>query len=390
MRVAHYCRAFSPTSQTFVYEYISELERQALDNYVVTHSRENVDARPFPKVQVVERPNRWHPRRLWHRVLVPLGFGEPFTSDWPQTRDRLETVLREIGPEVIHAHFGKAAVQIAPVESRLNLPLVVSFYGHDISSLPKQPFWEDAYGILWTQADRILVLSEQMKMAAKNLGCPLEKLSVVHLSRDLNQFPFQAPERPTEKVLFVGRLVPKKAPLDAVRAIERANAQGAELQLQLVGDGPLREEVEDYVHENELSGTVSVRGRIPSSKIGNCMQEADIFLLPSKTAPSGDQEGTPTVLVEAQATGLPCVSTRHAGIPEMIPEVHHDLLAPEGDIEALARNLARVASWPTEKLCQIAERGQQKVEQEFCISEESRKIKKIYEEECSLWKEGKR
>jgi colanic acid/amylovoran biosynthesis glycosyltransferase len=108
------------------------------------------------------------------------------------------------------------------------------------------------------------------------------------------------------------------------------------------------------------------------------MQTADAFLLPSKTAPNGNREGTPTVLVEAQATGLPCVTTRHAGIPEMIPEAHHDLVVPEGNVAALADTLCTLATRPVDDLAEMAKLGRQKVEQDFNLSGEVEKLSGLY------------
>jgi glycosyltransferase involved in cell wall biosynthesis len=108
------------------------------------------------------------------------------------------------------------------------------------------------------------------------------------------------------------------------------------------------------------------------------MEKADAFVLPSKTASTGDREGTPTVLVEAQASGLPCIATEHAGIPEMIPEANQDLLLPEGDPDALADRLRKLMALSVEELGKIAERGRGKVEADFCLSSEVEKLKNIY------------
>jgi glycosyltransferase involved in cell wall biosynthesis len=218
---------------------------------------------------------------------------------------------------------------------------------------------------------------------ARKIGCPDEKLSVVHLSRDLEQFPFRQPSQPVQRLLFVGRLVPKKAPLDAIRAVEQANEQGADLNLDVVGDGPLGENARRYVEEHGLSDTVMLHGRLPNAEVAEYMRTADAFLLPSKTAPDGNQEGTPTVLVEAQAVGLPCVTTRHAGIPEMIPEANHDLLVPEGNVAALTDTLCRLSSSAVEKLQQVAKRGRWKVERDFNLSGEVKHLKEIYHEHAN-------
>jgi colanic acid/amylovoran biosynthesis glycosyltransferase len=218
-----------------------------------------------------------------------------------------------------------------------------------------------------------------MKTAVEKLGCRANKTRVVHLSRKLDDFQYFPPGQEIETVVFVGRLVPKKAPIDAIRALSLANERGAGLSLDMVGDGGMETEVEEYVCENDLSGCVTLHGRVASDEVGNIMQEADAFLLPSKTAPNGDREGTPTVLIEAQASGLPCVSTRHSGIPEMIPATNRDLLSPEGDVENLAESLTQLTSMTEDEVKSRAEAGRRWVEKEFNLHREAEKLREVYE-----------
>ncbi|MCS4101410.1 glycosyltransferase involved in cell wall biosynthesis [Salinibacter ruber] len=295
-------------------------------------------------------------------------------------REQFRSLIEDLSPDVIHAHFGPSGVLMGPVSQKKDVPLVVTFYGYDVSRLAQKAFWKERYNDLWEQADRVTVLSEKMKAEVERMGCPLSKVKIVHLSRDLDQFPFREPEGPVNNILFVGRLTPKKAPLDAVRAVQTANKKGADLTLEMVGDGPMYEEVETYVDEQNLVGDVKMHGRLSNADVAQRMQKADAFLLPSKTAPSGDREGTPTVLVEAQATGLPCVTTRHAGIPEMIPMENHDLLSPEGDIESLARCLGKLSSSSINEFVKKAEKGRKKMEKDFEVSKEANKIAKTYGE----------
>lgn len=383
MRVLHFAESFSLLSETFIYDYVTELERQGVDNHVVTLNRQNEEARPFSKVYEVDAPDRWHPLRLWHRLRLRNERKPSRVSFWPQLRNRIADVVSTVRPDVIHAHFGPAGVLAAPVSDRMGVPLVVTFYGYDVSSLPKKTFWKEKYDDLWPRVDGVTVLSEEMKERVVRFGCPSDRIEVVHLSRDLEEFSFRSPTRPVERVLFVGRLVSKKAPLDAIQAVQQANEQGAGLTLDMVGDGPLRKKAHRYVKEHNLSETITIHGRLPNAEVAEYMGTADVFLLPSKTAPDGDREGTPTVLVEAQATGLPCVATRHAGIPEMIPETNHKLLAPEGDIALLADSLHALGGSSARDLREIAERGRQKVERDYSLSGEVHHLQRMYREDIN-------
>jgi glycosyltransferase involved in cell wall biosynthesis len=127
-------------------------------------------------------------------------------------------------------------------------------------------------------------------------GCPSDHIEVVHLSRNLEKFSFQPPTRPVERILFVGRLGPKKAPLAAIQAVQQANEQGAGLTLDMVGDGPLWEKVTRYVQEHDLLETITIHGRLPNAEVAECIRTADAFLLPSKTAPVAIERGRPQYL----------------------------------------------------------------------------------------------
>ncbi|WP_162891484.1 glycosyltransferase family 4 protein [Salinibacter ruber] len=378
MTVVHFSIDFSLRSETFVYDYIRGQKEAGIDASVVTLNRVNADERPFPDVHVVDRPGRWNPWRLGRRLRAWRRKEPARTAAWPQVRQGMKSHLASVRPDVVHAHFGPAGVLIGPITEALGCPLVVTFYGNDASSLPRRAFWRTKYRELWSQTDAVTVLSEEMKETVAGLGAPERQLKVVHLSRDIEHFPFRLPQRPVEDVLFVGRLTPKKAPLDAIKAVEKANGRGAGLTLHMVGDGALHDKAERYVEDNQLSESVVLHGRVPNEEVGRRMQGAQAFLLPSKTAPDGDREGTPTVLVEAQASGLPCVSTRHAGIPEMIPEENHDLLVEEGDVTALSEALTGLSTSSVEDLQERVNEGRRKVEDEFSLESEVRKLLSLY------------
>lgn len=108
------------------------------------------------------------------------------------------------------------------------------------------------------------------------------------------------------------------------------------------------------------------------------MSSADGFVLCSKETKDGDREGVPTVLMEAQAIGMPVVSTCHSGIPEVIPEPNRYLLADEGDVKGISEQLCRVARMKSEELREVTQRGRERIESEFSLSKEAKKLKNIY------------
>lgn len=378
MRVAHLCKTFSKLSETFIYDYVTELQRQGVNNHVIANRRLNVEERPFEPVTELSWPSLWNPRRLFSRFLEVLDL-EDVEASWRMQWPGLVSEIERLQPDVLHAHFGRPGVKAVPVAERFGVPLVVTFYGYDISELPRQPRWRQAYERIWQTAGAVLVLSEEMKERAVHWGAPAEKIHVVHLVRDLESFSFSPPEPPMTEFVTVGRLTEKKGHLDAIRAVQRVLERGDHLQLKIVGEGPMQEELTQYIQAHDLQGYVTLLGRRSNEEVAQILKKADAFLLCSKTASSGDREGTPTVLIEAQAVGLPCVSTTHAGIPEMIPESNHRFLAEEGDVEGISECIRTLSSCSVEEVRDIAEAGRKKVEQEFHLSREVEKLRGIYE-----------
>jgi colanic acid/amylovoran biosynthesis glycosyltransferase len=379
MRVVHYCQSFSLLSETAIYTWVTELERQGVDCQVLTHRRHNEETRPFGSVHVVPRPRNTDLDRLRWWVMERLGHKSAATSWYTTMHKRLERALHRLRPNVLHAHFGSDAWLVAPAARAVGIPMVVTFHGYDISELVKQEVWRRRYREeLWPAVQYATVLSEEMREAVEREGCPPSKVRIVRVGRPVEDMPVrEEPEGPFT-VVSIGRLAEKKGHDDAIEAIGRLVAEGADLRLRIFGDGELRAPLERLIEERELQSFVHLEGARPNEEVIEALRTAHAFMLCSKTASSGDREGTPNVLVEAQALALPCVSTLHAGIPEMIPNESHWLLANEGDVEGFASRLATLMEMTPEQREAIGRIGRDKMRREYDLATECAKFKAIY------------
>ncbi|MBK8161335.1 MAG: glycosyltransferase [Rhodospirillaceae bacterium] len=142
----------------------------------------------------------------------------------------------------------------------------------------------------------------------------------------------------------MGRFVEKKGYSYSLRALALLRARRPDLSfmLNIVGDGPLRSEIEAEVSALDLHDVVHFHGSLAHSDALALLDKAAIFILPSITSKSGDMEGIPVSLMEAMARSVPVISTRHSGIPELVEDGISGLLTPERDVPALAAAVERL------------------------------------------------
>jgi glycosyltransferase involved in cell wall biosynthesis len=147
-------------------------------------------------------------------------------------------------------------------------------------------------------------------------------------------------------VLSVGRLIEKKGFPDLIDACARLRDSGLALRCRIVGDGPMAAALAERVAHHHLGGSVELAGPMSVDGVEAQLAAADIFALACTTERDGGMDNLPTVIMEAMAAGLPCVSTRLAGVPEMVADGESGILTPPGDVPALAEALHRLATDP--------------------------------------------
>ena len=326
-RVVHAVDQFLTRSETFVYTIITG--HQGYEPLVLCHTRQHADEFPFPRVHVEPRPVSRRTVAWWWSSAIERVGGR---SRW---RRGVDAALRRSGPAVVHAHFGPIGCEMIPVTTAASLPLVTSLYGVDAAVLPYLPRWRERYARLFRDGDLFLAEGPAMREKVIAAGAPAERTVIHPIALDLTKYPRWAPDgRAT--VLFAGRFVEKKGLLDAIAAFARARARIPQARLTIVGGGPDEHDARARIAELGLVETVEFVGMQPHASVISRLAAAAVFIHPSVTAADGDSEGgAPTILLEAQAIGVPIVTTRHADIPHVVPEGRGVWLCNEHDVEAL-------------------------------------------------------
>ena len=335
------CQYFA-RSETFMYFYLCSFRRVhpiclSLAQYV------NTDFFPFPtsdcyRVVAQRYTAPWFWYGVWRRLTGRLILAE--------------RVLSERRAQLIHAHYGPVGWWALPLKRALRLPIITTFYGYDVASVIEEqgPDWPQRRQELFEEGDLFLVEGPFMKQRLIDLGCPADKVKLQHIAIKVQDFPFRARwPRPDGKIviLFAGRFYEKKGLIYAFQSIQDIVQNGRFIEFRVIGDGPLMPQVRAFVNEHGMESYVRLLGFLNYAEYLREMQDADIFLHPSVTAADGDSEGgAPTTILEAQALGIPVVSTYHADIPYIVVPGESAILVPERDREALTEALLYLLDHP--------------------------------------------
>jgi colanic acid/amylovoran biosynthesis glycosyltransferase len=275
-------------------------------------------------------------------------------------------------PDLIHAHFASGGRSALPLARALRVPLLVTLYGADVTVRGSKA---GIYTQLGEQASLFLCVSKFIRDRALEAGFPAEKLLVHYLGIDRDLFSSASSPQVPQGVLFVGRLVEKKGCEYLLRAMQLVQQADPQCELTVIGDGPLRASLEALAQALKIR--CHFRGMQPSTVIRAALQQAYIFCAPSVTAANGDSEGLGVVFAEAQAMGVPIVSTRHGGIPEIVLDQVTGLLAPERDPQALAEALGLLLA-NRDLWHRLHQSGPERVERHFNLTTQTMLLEAIY------------
>ena len=394
MRVIYVVSLFPCWSETFIVREIRELLRLGVDVRIISlrHPSETLvqsDARelrdrviyPAPALRTVIAAASAmfaHPLRELGRILEiawsmsapPIERLKSLGAWWRITG--LSAEMRKFDPDLLHAHWATYPSTAAMIAAeRLGRPFSFTCHAHDIFTadhLLRQKLQRCAFGVTISDFNRHYLADR-----IPNAGA--ERLRVVHCGIEPEAMAFHDAGRDSDPplVLAVGRLDPIKGFADLVDACRNLRDRGMRFRCDIVGEGPLRAELQRRIDAAGLSDTVRLLGACKQEMVRGFLDRATIFVLPSVVTPQGDRDGIPVALMEAMASGAAVVSTRVSGIPELVEDGDCGLLVEPHDPSALAGAMQRLLS-DADLRSRFVRAARRKVESDFDVSRETAKL----------------
>jgi colanic acid/amylovoran biosynthesis glycosyltransferase len=361
-------------SETFIYEPLKHIS--SFEVIVLAEEKANLDRFPHPRVfSISDLPPR---QCFFENVFSQLGRFRYFKE-----------IIEKYKPKLIHAHFSWEGHYMLPLKKYYNLPLITSFYGSDINVYPRSRIARWQLNRLFAEGDLFLAVCKDLKEKAISLGCPKNKIIVHDVGTEINKFrPGNKTERKDDqvKILMCGRLVEYKGFTYGIEAFAHCFNKHKNIRLQIIGDGPLKNGLFKQIKKLGLERYVTILGNKSHPEVAQAMQEADIFMMPYTIGKHGECEGLPNVLKEAQAAGLPVISTSIGGIPEVVKDGESGFLVKEKNISALIQKLKILIEDPS--LCsRFGKNGRKIIEERFGLDSQVCKLENIYRKLMNAYEE---
>lgn len=338
-------KRYLPPTQNWIYEQFRVLRH--FKPVVLAYKAPDLEQFPVERIVAVRSGNPLRQARdFFCRRL--LGYYPTFAA-----------AVRAEKAVLLHAHFGPTGVGSLELSRVLRLPLLVSFYGFDL--------WRDdgsagrlraRYARLFEQCTYAIAEGPAARRRIIELGCPAGKVRIHTLGIDLTRLHYaDRPKSAAVRVLAAARFTEKKGLIYAVEAFCRAATDEPGLQLTVVGDAKesraqqqIKGRLHDLVRASPVSERVHFAGKVPPGELRRLLYEHNVLLQPSVRAADGDAEGgLPVILLEAAASGMPLIASRHCDIPEIVVDGQTGWLCEERDIAELTNALLSAARDPVQR-----------------------------------------
>jgi len=406
MKIGFFVGDFPLLSQQFIVSQIVGLMRRGHDIEIDALSRRQADTEmgvEFEKFGVIERtkfsgeiPRAWS-ARTWSalNLIGHWGWRQPAavlgSVNFLRHRKRALNLVQihEQFPkatnrrlfDIIHCHFGphgQRALFLRDIGA-VHGPIITSFHGYDVNSLPRS-YGMNIYRKLFQKTELFTAGSNFMRDRLISLGAPADRTIVLPLGVDLSRFEFQsAPSHSQDiELITVARLVEVKGIEFALRAVALARNELSNLHYTVIGDGPLRSQLESLTRQLNIQSVVTFKGARSQDEVARALTKAQIFVFPGIVTASGEEEGQGLAIAEAQACGVPVLTTPVGGIPESVCDGQTAILVPPGNPAAMAASIINLAKNPNRR-AYLSQNGRALVQTKFNLETQTDRLIKIYE-----------
>jgi colanic acid/amylovoran biosynthesis glycosyltransferase len=378
--VASYCTYFLKAEMQHIYRQITGLVD--FETFVITKFRQNADVFPFRDVEKLTPARQGLVRRGYLKYLQRKP-ALIYRGEYEASRK----ILIRRNPALMHIYFGNTGVHLLPLIRRWDRPCIVSFHGMDVQNRPKEKGYDQRLRELLQLVPLVLVRSQSIADRLEELGCNPDKIRMNRTGIPLDGFPFVERSFPADgrwSLVQACRLVPKKGLFTTLEAFSLFRRTYPSAHLTIAGDGPLYESIKNRIRELQIGGSVTLTGFVDQPRLRSLFEQAHLFVHPSNTTEDGNQEGVPNSMLEAMATGLPVVATRHGGIPEAVEDGKQGHLVAEKETAGLATALANLAS-NRELWRQFGRAASAKVSETFEQSRQVNQLEAAYRETLEIW-----
>jgi len=404
-RVAYLLKRYPRLSETFILNEILELERQGVELSIFSLLPPE-GGRFHPQVGVVKAPVTYLPqpslKDFWGWLKKNQGEMGSFSSDWEKVLQlnlefdqdskgyiyflqalMLAQLFQKNKIEHIHAHFATLSSYMAlSVHLLTGIPYSFTAHAKDIY------IDEVDHSLLARKIERAKFVVTVSDFNQKYLSHLFQdrfdhKILRIYNGLDLEIFKEDSVPREPNLILSVGRLIPKKGFEYLIQACQILKNRGLNFKCQIIGEGGHRSLLEQKVRGAGTDDRIEFLGSKTQDEVIQLMRRSTLLCLPCIVADNGDRDALPTVLLEALALGLPVVSTKVTGIPEIVEDGTEGLLVEEKDSEALSQAMLRLLNNPGLRES-FSRNGVLKVEERFSIRENVASLKRAFDNESPV------
>jgi colanic acid/amylovoran biosynthesis glycosyltransferase len=349
-RFAYLFERFPAFGQTFCYREVAELARQGVAPPIFSIRTPKDEPPQDWDMRLVERvhylPGEEHLLREVHRASKKGKLAVEIIGaldEWGRRTDFLRLYqavyvglrLQEMGIRHVHAHFAGMAARTAFWIARF-LPVTFSFTAHANDIFAPRDFEIGLDKLVDAARIIVTVTDYAARFLRERFPNRADRIYRVYNGLDLAEFGRTDFSSTPPLIVAVGRLIAKKGFADLIRACRLLMERGKSFRCEIIGEGPLENELRAQIEQLNLQNRVALSSAKPQREVRQRLAAASVFVLPSLVDPDGGIDNLPTVIMEAMATGLPVISTDIGGIPEMVIENETGFLVQPGDATALA------------------------------------------------------